>query len=225
MRNKLGYDPDDDKEAKGDGVFWMSFADFTGGCPRARRCPASSHLITSPHRIARHLAVHFEDIYICRIFKTVDQGGSWYKYTVEGEWKGRTAGGCTNSPEKAQWNPQYFLKISRPANIFVSLLQKEASGGGGEDECIGLKILKKEGKRAKCVYAGESLLATPYCAIREVTAEGKLTPSGTAPFTIFPSTYEPGKELGFIITVFSDVPLEMVDGSTLREIPTTVPAT
>ena len=30
MRNKLVYDPDDDKEEGGDGIFWMSFADFTG---------------------------------------------------------------------------------------------------------------------------------------------------------------------------------------------------
>ena len=41
----------------------------------------------------------------------------------------------------------------------------------------------------------------------------------------FVSTFDAGQECGFILSVFSDVPLDMVDGSTLREIPTTVPAT
>jgi hypothetical protein len=39
---------------------------------------------------------NYEDIYVCRLFKTVQQGGSWYKYSVMGEWNEETAGGCPN---------------------------------------------------------------------------------------------------------------------------------
>lgn len=138
MQNKLDYKPDDGKTQ--DGVFWMQWSDFT---------------------------THFEDIYVCRLFKSVEDGGPWYKYTVEGKWSGRTAGGCTNTPEKAQWNPQYYIQPTRPCNIFISIMQKESPGVVAEPDCVGAKLVKKEGKRVKCIYAGESVLSAPYCALRE----------------------------------------------------------
>ena len=63
MRKALNYDPD--KEDSDDGLFWMAFDDFVE---------------------------NYQNIYVCRQFKTVENGGPWYKYTAVSEWKGKTAG-------------------------------------------------------------------------------------------------------------------------------------
>ena len=195
MQNKLNYRPN---EGGGeDGVFWMAWSDFT---------------------------VHFEDIYVCRIFKLVGQPGcEWYRYTVSGSWRGVTAGGCPNPSNAATCpnNPQYYIMPSKPCTINVSLQQ--VLGAGKEPATIGLKVLNKGGKRVKAVYSGESVMQASYCAMAECTAEGYLTPAAQ-PYTLFVSTYEPREERDFFITIYSDQPLEMTDGPTLMQIPTTVPA-
>src|ERR1700749_2640734 len=63
-----------------DGTFWMSWQDFV---------------------------THFEDIYICRFF---DRRLWIYQHTIQSEWKGLTAGGCTNY-YSVQNSPQYSLII------------------------------------------------------------------------------------------------------------------
>jgi calpain-5 len=193
LRQRLAYDPDDG--ANQDGVFWMQMSDF---------------------------AVHFEDIYVCKIFRTVAEGGPWYKYTAEAEWEGRAAGGCTNTPERAQWNPQWYVKPSRPSQVYVSVAQK-LDVLTADKACIGVRLVRKGGKRLKAVYAGESVMDSGYCAVREMNAEGRVTPDA-APYTLFASTFEPGVSRAYIVTVYSDAPLEMTDGDALRRIPESVPA-
>jgi hypothetical protein len=194
LQNKLNYHPDEgDKE---DGIFWMEWCDFT---------------------------THFEDIYVCRLFKTVDQGGPWYRYSVEGSWSGKSAGGCTNNPDTAQWNPQYYIMPTKPSNIFISLTQKHKVGASDENECIGMKLLKKDGKRCKAVYAGQVVMQSAYSSMKESVAEGNLTPLAN-PYTLFVSTFEAKIEKEFYLVVYSDAPLGMVDGTTLRRIPESVPA-
>jgi len=195
MQTLLDYKPNGGGDGE-DGTFWMQFSDFS---------------------------VHFEDIYVCRLFRSVDDGGPWYKYTVDGSWKGRTAGGCTNTPESAQWNPQYFLQPTKPCTIVVQLSQKEVAGESRDADSIGIKVVKKEGKRVKAVYAGQTLLSASYTSMSQVVAEGSLSPAST-PFTLFVSTFDPGVERDFLITVYCDAPLASTDGSSLRLIPTTVPA-
>jgi hypothetical protein len=162
-------------------------------------------------------------IYVCRTFKTVSEGGPWYKYTAHGRWEGKTAGGCTNDPSRAQFNPQYYLNVSKPANIFVVLTQEEVGKARDGLTNIGIKLLNKKGNRCKAVYAGQQLAATQYEAFRQSSLEYKFTPQPT-PLTLFVSTFEAGQERTFELTVFSDVPLDNVDGASLRQIPESVPA-
>jgi hypothetical protein len=186
--------------------------------------PSCGHLgfppCPSPSQLS-DFAAAFEDIYVCRLFKTVSEGGPWYKYTARGEWRGRTAGGCPNYADTCEFNPQFYVKPSRPCSLYISLSQ--VMDAAGSDVNIGFKLLRKEGKRAKAVYAGQSLIAAPYTALSEAAAEGKVVPSAN-PYTLFVSTFEPRLARSFVVTVYSDAPLDMTDGEALRLIPETVPA-
>ena len=71
---------------KTDGEFWISLADFK--------------------RLFRAISV-------CRLFKTVDEGGRWYNQSVEG--RSGTGG------YKKLDGPQYLLTIERPAELYISM--------------------------------------------------------------------------------------------------------
>lgn len=183
------------------------------------------------------------------MFKTREEGGPWYRYTAEGEWAGRTAGGCPNNPDTAQFNPQYALSPTRPCTVFVALRQLEQRGSARADVFIGFKILNKGGKRVRRVYTGEQVGPVPaaapspsradpsspldlhppqvaagaYSELEEVSCEAALSPQGAA-YTLFVSTFEPGVERRFTVDVFVDAPLADTDGSRLRLIPESVPA-
>jgi hypothetical protein len=87
-----------------------------------------------------------------------------------------------------------------------------------------VQVVRKNGKRVKCVYVGEKVAEATYAGLAEVSCEASLTPE--SPFyTLFVSTYDPGKECRFLVEVFSDAPLGLVDGDRLRAIPESVPAT
>ncbi len=84
--------------------------------------------------------------------------------------------------------------------------------------------MKKGGRRVKNVYAGEMVASAAYAGLSEVSCEASLKPDATF-YTLFVSTFDPGKEGGFVVEVFADAPLNLVDGDRLRLIPETVPAT
>lgn len=91
-----------------DGLFWMAWEDFQE---------------------------HFNKIYVCRIFDTVNplalrRGerpplGSWCRYEIEGEWNDTNAGGCFNFPEWRK-NPQFEVMCGGVETdaVFV-LMQKD----------------------------------------------------------------------------------------------------
>ena len=157
------------------------------------------------------------------VFKTKEEGGAWWHYTADGEWSGKTAGGCPNNVETAQFNPQYVLSPTRPCTVFVAMRQREVRGRERADVTIGFKILNKGGKRVKRVFSGEQVAAGAYSELEEVSCEASLTPQA-AFYTLFVSTFEPGIERSFSIDVFSDAPLDKTDGRKLRLIPESVPA-
>jgi hypothetical protein len=170
------------------------------------------------HRLCR-------DIYVCRLFKTVADGGPWYKYSASGTWKGVTAGGCTNEPAKAQNNPQFYVAMSRPGNVYISLEQVPLRASA-PDHAIGFSLANKKGKRVKTLSGtADEVMSSDYVNSRKVVAEGVVKPF-PQPLTLFASTFYPGKEAGFRITLYSDVPLDpaFTDGDALRLIPATVEA-
>jgi hypothetical protein len=170
--------------------------------------------------------VHFEDVYVCRVFKTAQEGGPWHRYTFSGEWKGATAGGCGNYPQTSRNNPQFYLAVTRPTTVFVSLAQEERGGRRGDKEGIGASIHDKDGCRVANFYAKDQVLSSGYAVASEVTIEGTLQPSQSGkPYALIVSTFAPGKELGFNVTIHTDAPLDAawVDGDSLRLIPASAP--
>ena len=90
-----------------DGSFWMAWEDFQA---------------------------HFNKIYVCRIFETVNplvlrRGelppvGSWCRYEIEGEWDDSNGGGCFNFPEWRK-NPQFEIRTGEMTDAVFLLMQKD----------------------------------------------------------------------------------------------------
>ncbi len=60
-----------------------------------------------------------------------DVGEKWNKYEFKNEWKGESAGGCTNHPTWHK-NPQYSITSKVADNkIFVCLSQPDQRGVSG----------------------------------------------------------------------------------------------
>lgn len=65
--------------------------------------------------------LHFRSLYVCRIYPPE------MKYSVRGQWRGSTAGGCQDF-DTWHLNPQFHLKAvgsdaREPIHVFVTLTQ------------------------------------------------------------------------------------------------------
>lgn len=167
-----------------DGIFWMAWEDFQ---------------------------IHFRSIYVCRTYDPK------MRHIVKGEWKGPTAGGCSNFPH---WhhNPQFLLKTdeARPVHVFMTLTQGPHNGNMRSEVYpgyttsadrglyyIGISVLKKGGRRAgEVLYASESVGGSEHVNTREVACELVLEPYAPG-YTIVPTTYRPGEECTFTLSVFT----------------------
>ena len=131
--------------------------------------------------------------------------------------RGETAGGCPNFPTAVN-NPQFFLTLTRPTKLFISLAQEETRGTGRDDLHIGFMVVDKKGKRVRRLFKGQRVANSgQYINRREVSCEITLEPK-SYPYTIFPSAFNAGDEARFTLTVHSDYPV------TLEAIPTSVEA-
>jgi len=138
-----------------DGTFWISWEDF------------------------QH---HFNRIYVCRIFETVDMSlstpsnpipqphGTWCRYDISSEWTHDTAGGCFNFPS---WrvNPQFEIDVGSKASHAVFVIMQpdprmqqggKFEGGGDEggpkyDHKIGMYVMKSDGQGKKVLYDSEDI--------------------------------------------------------------------
>lgn len=182
MKAKLRYDPKA-KEDSNDGIFFMSFRDF---------------------------CAHYENIYVCRIYKTVDEGGSWYAEHVSDAWIGEKAGGCPNGPT-AHKNPQWVFQPSKPCQIVIKLAQGEQLGEGRDPHPIGIKVLSNGGRLCGKPRMGETILKGGFEFSREVVCEGHLTPRDH-PYTLFVSTFSAGQTGAFSVTVLTSEPLAPLAG-------------
>jgi len=160
-----------------DGTFWMEFNDFV---------------------------LHFEDIYVCRFFEEPQ----WYSIApIQGEWKGKTAGGCTNF-DTCKTSPQYFLTINKQTSIVITLAQKDVRGTDEKLKAIAIEVYDNKGFKIERRRIGEMIASNPesYIFRREVALETILQPSPT-PYTVLLSTFNPNEETTYTIKVYSTAPI------------------
>ncbi|CAM8889204.1 unnamed protein product [Rhodiola kirilowii] len=157
--------------------------------------------------------IHFRSIYVCRIYPPE------MCYSVHGQWRGFSAGGCQDYSSWHQ-NPQFRLTAtgpdaSAPIHVFMTLTQgvsfaRQTPGfhnyQSSHDSMmfyIGLRILKTNGRRASYnIYLHESVGGTDYVNSREISCEMVLEPDPKG-YTIVPSTIHPGEEAPFVLSVFT----------------------
>ncbi|KAG0455407.1 hypothetical protein HPP92_024699 [Vanilla planifolia] len=157
--------------------------------------------------------IHFRSIYICRVYPPE------MRYSVHGQWRGYSAGGCQDYDSWHQ-NPQFRLRVSsadasNPIHVFITLTQgvgfsKKSMGFKNyqsSHDCmmfyIGMRILKTHGRRAAYnIYLHESVGGTDYVNSREISCELVLDPYPKG-YTIVPTTIQPGEEAPFILSVFT----------------------
>ncbi|KAL5976765.1 Calpain-type cysteine protease dek1 [Asimina triloba] len=157
--------------------------------------------------------IHFRSIYVCRVYPPE------MRYSVHGQWRGYSAGGCQDYDTWHQ-NPQYRLRAtgpeaSFPIHVFITLTQgvsfsRKTAGlrnyQSSHDSLmfyIGMRILKTRGRRAAYnIYLHESVGGTDYVNSREISCEMVLEPDPKG-YTIVPTTIHPGEEAPFILSVFT----------------------
>ncbi|RHZ63138.1 hypothetical protein Glove_332g23 [Diversispora epigaea] len=164
-----------------DGDFWMSFHDF----------------ITS-----------FNSLVICRHLNTslFSRGKRWHGTIFYGEWsiENETAGGCINNNSTFYQNPQYLIRINKPAtDLVISLMQSDhRSEIGVEYITIGFICLKVEENRKYRIHKStyEIVGRVTYINSREVTKRITLN---EGQYILIPSTYNLGDEGEYFLRIFS----------------------
>eukprot|EP00913_Durusdinium_trenchii_P004034 g3736.t1 len=142
--------------------------------------------------------LHYRCVYICRVFDK-----EWNKKMVSSEWRGETAGGCSNNrsslpkPLRVK-NPRIKLKITGRVRLFLTLLQHDARGvGEGDNEVpIGFGVFKDTNLYDRVCDSGT------YCYDREVFVDTELTETGSSPYLIVPTTFKAGQERAFTMKAY-----------------------
>jgi len=140
---------------------------------------------------------YYDKLYFC---KPVDSN---YRCTAKGEWKADSAGGCVNN---STWrnNPQFMLEVTKDTSLTL-VLEQETKQNMSADKLpsIGLTVLPGKGSKNK-VFAMEdvkNVFTSTFTNATQVTLEVTLS-AELSPWFIMPSTYAPGVEANFCITVF-----------------------
>lgn len=161
-----------------DGTFYMNYSDFSA---------------------------QFNIVHVLRLL-TDDVGEVWQKYSFHREWKGPTAGGCTNHPTWFK-NPQFTVTTSHKNNrVFVCLSQPDQRYHGDHEKIsyhpIGALVLTdKEGRYKKTTLKKEEVAYAPsYAPRRDVSFEFVAQPGSS--YVIIPTTFEPRVELPFEIAIY-----------------------
>jgi len=151
---------------KDDGTFWMAFEDFV---------------------------LHYRVVYICRI---MDKSDGWQRIFVTSEWRGETAGGCSNYSGTYEKNPRINLKVVGRVKLLLTLEQADSRGSleGDEEVPIAFKVFKD-----KNIHGSGVTSSGTYCYDREVFVDVELTENSSGPYIILPTTFKPGMERGFIM--------------------------
>ncbi|XP_041478876.1 calpain-7-like isoform X2 [Lytechinus variegatus] len=127
-----------------------------------------------------------------------------YKYTknITGEWKGKTAGGCANNRETYVNNPIYQVCLqdhTRGNSLLIDLKGPKNYHVGFEVICV-----SSEGKgstRFEKKMSGDYRNGFTILELEDI-------PSGV--YNIRPTTFSPGQESPFFLTISSSCPMKVV---------------
>lgn len=138
--------------------------------------------------------LHYRSVYICRVFDD-----EWKRVTVTSEWRGETAGGCSNNFSKYAKNPKVKLKIVGRVKLFLTLMQHDSRGvGEGEGEIpIGFRVFKDTNLRSGAVCGTGT-----YAYDREVFDTDLEENSKGGPYIIVPTTFDAGQERAFTMKAY-----------------------
>jgi len=161
---------------------------------------------------------NFNRIYVLRLM-TDSEGEVWQKYNFHGQWKGETAGGCTNNPT---WfnNPQYSLTITQPSTkVFINLSQhdlryvlKTNPGHYNKQyDPVGLVVFQNNDPQyKKTSYSPQERVSTSlFCGMRDLSLE--FTATQTGHYIILPCTFAPRIELPFELCVYTQHPSKLTE--------------
>lgn len=117
------------------------------------------------------------------------------KQTINGEWKGSTAGGCQNHPTTYRQNPKYVLTLGPKdlSNLVIELRGPKVYQVGIE---VIIVSLDDPNVTAPFVSKTSGSYRSGYCVL-----DMDDMPAGT--YHIIPSTFLPGQESPFILSVKS----------------------
>src|SRR4051812_6917402 len=96
---------------------------------------------------------------------------------IRGEWRGLTAGGCTNF-DSVKDNPQYLLTIREPTNVVLNLSQTDTRGTSVKLKPIAIEVYNAKGIRVTRTRTGPLICSNPdsYIYRREVSVEHLFQP-------------------------------------------------
>lgn len=127
------------------------------------------------------------------------------KETLNGEWKGVRAGGCQNHPASYRNNPKYSLKLGpkEQSNLVVELRGPKVYQVGFE---ITVASLDDPNITAPFVTKTTGSYRSGYCVL-----DLNDMPAGT--YHLIPSTYLPGQEAPFILSVkaTTNISIELIN--------------
>ena len=108
---------------------------------------------------------------------------------LAGAWRGVSAGGCPNFDTYVD-NPCFRLSAGGEVDLLVEL----EAAKGHDTTAVGLHLLPEEGGEAKPLKLSSGAYRGGFCML-----EARSLPAGR--YTLTASTFEPGEELGFEISV------------------------
>lgn len=162
-----------------DGMFWMTYEDWLA---------------------------NYNMFSVCRLL-TDDFGKIWEKTVYLGEWDAQTSGGCCNYPS---WNknPQYWLKIPQPTQMFFHLSREDGRMHGRPifTEAIGCYIFHERDihKRKVHRFPNDTYSQPLFIASREYSFSAVMEPGS---YLLVPCTFDPGQVGRFFLSVYAEDPV------------------
>jgi hypothetical protein len=131
----------------------------------------------------------FSTLYMAKLYK---ESNGWVTKELRSQWKGSTAAGCGNYQNQFM-NPQFRLKLTRPAHAVVVLTQVDASGSR-DFTAQGVAVYEGGQPMVSSAYREKATKSSSYSNLRTCQVESERL--GQGEYLILPTTFDPGPHYG-----------------------------